>query len=245
MATQMDKAADVIRNANYLTAFTGAGISVESGIPPFRGDDGIWSKYDPAILELATYLERPETVWPVIRELFYNYFGDAKPNNAHKALASMERKGLLKGIITQNIDNLHQEAGNTEVIEFHGNSKTFICTENTSHVVSVNEVDFEQSYPHCPKCGQLTKPSFIFFGEAIPTEAFIKSEKHAQKSDVMLVIGSTGEVVPASNIPWLAKRNGAAIIEVNLQPTTFTYNISDIILKGKAGEVLADLSQLL
>ncbi|ALO14399.1 NAD-dependent protein deacetylase [Salinivirga cyanobacteriivorans] len=228
-----------------MAAFTGAGISVESGIPPFRGDDGIWSKYDPAILELSTYLEKPKTVWPVIRELFFKYFGTAKPNNAHLALASMEQKGLLKGIITQNIDNLHQEAGSTDVAEFHGNSKTFICTHNTSHVVSVGEVDFDRDYPHCPKCNHLTKPSFIFFGEAIPREAFIKSEKHAQECDVMLIVGSTGEVVPASNIPWMAKRNGATIIEVNPQPTTFTYNISDISLKGKAGEVLAQLDALL
>jgi len=228
-----------------MVAFTGAGISVESGIPPFRGDDGIWSKYDPAILELSTYLEKPETVWPVIRELFFKYFGTAKPNNAHIALASMEQKGLLKGIITQNIDNLHQEAGSTDVAEFHGNSKTFICTHNASHVVSVNEVDFDRDYPHCPQCNHLTKPSFIFFGEAIPREAFIKSEKHAQECDVMLIVGSTGEVVPASNIPWMAKRNGATIIEVNPQPTTFTYNISDITLKGKAGEVLVQLDALL
>ncbi|HKK58467.1 MAG TPA: Sir2 family NAD-dependent protein deacetylase [Salinivirga sp.] len=245
MSNNLDKAADIIKNASYMVAFTGAGISVESGIPPFRGDDGIWSKYDPAILELSTYLEKPETVWPVIRELFFKYFGTAKPNNAHIALASMEQKGLLKGIITQNIDNLHQEAGSTDVAEFHGNSKTFICTHNASHVVSVNEVDFDRDYPHCPQCNHLTKPSFIFFGEAIPREAFIKSEKHAQECDVMLIVGSTGEVVPASNIPWMAKRNGATIIEVNPQPTTFTYNISDITLKGKAGEVLVQLDALL
>jgi len=245
MSNNLDKAADIIKNASYMVAFTGAGISVESGIPPFRGDDGIWSKYDPAILELSTYLEKPETVWPVIRELFFKYFGTAKPNNAHIALASMEQKGLLKGIITQNIDNLHQEAGSTDVAEFHGNSKTFICTHNASHVVSINEVDFDRDYPHCPQCNHLTKPSFIFFGEAIPREAFIKSEKHAQECDVMLIVGSTGEVVPASNIPWMAKRNGATIIEVNPQPTTFTYNISDITLKGKAGEVLVQLDALL
>ena len=222
MTDNYERAANYIRNSKHLVAFTGAGISVESGIPPFRGDDGIWSKYDPAILELNTYLEKPETVWPVIRQLFYNYFSDASPNNGHLALAELEQKKLLKAVITQNIDNLHQEAGNTEVIEFHGNSKTFVCTHNSNHVATVGQVDFETPFPQCPDCGNLTKPSFIFFGELIPREAFIKSEQHAQQCDVMIIVGSTGEVVPAANIPWMAKRNGTIIIEVNPQPSAFT-----------------------
>jgi len=241
----VQKAADLILHSEHVTGFTGAGVSVESGIPPFRGEDGLWEKYDPGILDLDFFYSNPEKSWSVIKEIFYEFFGKAKPNNAHKALAELEDMGLLKSVITQNIDNLHQEAGSTDVAEFHGNSKTFICTHNASHVVSVNEVDFDRDYPHCPQCNHLTKPSFIFFGEAIPREAFIKSEKHAQECDVMLIVGSTGEVVPASNIPWMAKRNGATIIEVNPQPTTFTYNISDITLKGKAGEVLVQLDALL
>jgi len=124
----IEKAAKIIKSAKHVTAFTGAGISVESGIPPFRGDGGIWGKYDPKILDLPYFLANPLDSWIVIKEIFYEFFGKAKPNNAHKMLAEMESLGWLKAIITQNIDNLHQEAGSKNVIEFHGNSKILVCT---------------------------------------------------------------------------------------------------------------------
>jgi NAD-dependent deacetylase len=241
MDKQFETAVALLRNAKHAVAFTGAGLSVERGIPPFRGDDGIWSKYDPAILELSTYLSTPEKVWPVIRKLFFNYFADAKPNAAHLALAKLESAGMLKGVITQNIDNLHQEAGSKNVIEYHGNSKTFICTKNNQHVSHANEVDFQQPYPKCPVCDSLCKPSFIFFGEAIPVNAIEQSEWHAANCDVMLIVGSTGQVVPAANIPFVASRNGCKIIEINPEPSAFTYEISNFVLKGTATKVLSEL----
>ena len=121
------KAAEVLRKSNFTTAYTGAGISVESGIPPFRGEGGLWSKYDPALLDIDHFMQDPKTAWITVKEIFYNYFGTAKPNKAHLVLAEMEKRGILGRTITQNIDNLHQEAGCKHVYDFHGNSKRMIC----------------------------------------------------------------------------------------------------------------------
>lgn len=234
---QVKKAADILRSSKQTTAFTGSGISVESGIPSFRGGDGIWSKYDPQVLDLNYFYANPKASWHVIKEIFYDYFGVAKYNRAHEVLAQMEQAGLLAAVITQNIDNLHQEAGNTKVYEFHGNSKKLVCTA-CDHHFNVSEDIFDHIPPRCEKCKGLIKPDFIFFGEAIPQDAYQISVELAKGSDVFLVIGTTGEVMPANHIPVLAKQNGAKIIEVNPEHSKFTYNITDIYLQGKAGEVL-------
>jgi NAD-dependent deacetylase len=235
----IEKAAEIIRNSKHAIAFTGAGISVESGVPPFRGANGIWSKYDPRTLELGFFYEYPHESWLVIRELFYNFFGNAKANKAHFALAGLEKKGLLKCVITQNIDNLHQQAGSREVYEFHGNSQKLVCLKCRSFMTP-GDVDFEKLPPYC-KCGGLIKPDFIFFGENIPVEAYEKSVNAANKTDVVIVVGSTGEVVPAAHMPFLAQQNGASIIEVNPERSKFTGSITDIHLAGKAGEVMEQL----
>ncbi len=134
---QLQKAVEVLRRSKYTIAFTGAGISVESGIPPFRGENGIWNKYDPATLELGFFYENPKESWEVIKQLFYDFFGNAECNTAHKVLARMEEKGLLKCVITQNIDNLHQQAGSKVVHEFHGNSQKLVCVQCRTYLVLV------------------------------------------------------------------------------------------------------------
>ncbi len=235
----LEKAAALIRESDYTIAFTGAGISVESGVPPFRGENGIWSRYNPRSLELGYFYEYPLESWLVIRELFYNFFGHALANPAHHALAGFERKGLLKSIITQNIDNLHQQAGSTEVYEFHGNSQKLVCLQCNNHFVPA-DIDLEDLPPRC-NCGGLIKPDFIFFGENIPMEAYHRSIEAARNAQLVLVIGSTGEVMPAAQMPYLAKQNGASIIEVNPERSKFTHTITDIHLAGKAGEAMADL----
>jgi len=236
--------ADLLKQSNYTTAFTGAGISVESGIPPFRGATGLWSKYDPVVLDIGYFHSNPLESWRVIKEIFYDFFGKAKPNRAHKVLALMEQKGLLKNIITQNIDNLHQEAGSREVYEFHGNSRELICTKCGKKFV-LQDIDFENLPVTCDVCGGLVKPDFIFFGEGIPQEAYSKSLEAAEKADVFLVIGTTGEIMPASQIPVIAKNNGAKIIEINIEPSNYTFQITDLFLKGKATEIMERLSLLL
>jgi NAD-dependent deacetylase len=237
-------AADIIRQAKHLTAFTGAGISVESGIHPFRGEGGLWDKYDPMLLDIQYFLEHPDRSWKVIKEIFYDTFGNAEPNRAHQVLAEMEKSGRLKEIITQNIDNLHQEAGNTVVHEFHGNSTKLICTK-TGEILEAKYADLDATPPMHPATGGLLKPDFIFFGEGIPAEAYQASIEAARNSDVFIVIGTTGEIMPASQIPHLAKENGAKIIEVNTKPSNYTDNITDIFLQGKATEVMGLLSEAL
>jgi NAD-dependent deacetylase len=225
------EAADLMRNSKFTTAYTGAGISVESGIPPFRGDEGLWSRYDPKFLDIGYFFESPAESWEVIKEIFFDFFGEARPNRAHLALANLEMNGLIARVITQNIDNLHQEAGSREVFEFHGNSKRLICL---AHM----EVSLDHLPPTCRQCGGLLKPDFVFFGEAIPQLPLAAAYEAASLSDVFLVIGTTGEVMPANQIPFMAKSNGAKIIEVNLSESHYTPRITDVFLRGKAGEVM-------
>ncbi len=240
----LKKATNAILNAKHITAFTGAGISVESGIPSYRGKDGLWTKYDTKVLELNYFHENPKEAWETIRKIFYEYFGNAKANAAHFALAKMEKESNLKAIITQNIDNLHYEAGSKTVFEFHGNSKVMLCTK-CAKKYKVEQIDLNKLPPKCDSCGGLLKPDFIFFGEGIPQEAYKNSFAEAEEADVFLLIGTTGLVQPAASIPVKAKQNGAVIVEINPERTVFTEGITDIFLRGKAGEVMTKLSELL
>lgn len=238
MRTDMNYAqvAELISKAKYPTAFTGAGISVESGIPPFRGEGGLWNKYDPNILTLTAFHMMPEKSWAVIKEIFYDHWGEASPNPAHYALATLEKLGMMKAIITMNIDNLHQKAGNTKVIEYHGTIGRLIC-EECQKTYKTGTINLDPLPPKCT-CGHILKPDFIFFGEGIPTEAYEESIEIAQKTDLMLVIGTTGEVTPACHVPLIAKQNGATIIEINPSESTYTHTTTDIYIKQKAGIAL-------
>ncbi len=229
----IDKAVDIIKQAKHVTAFTGAGISVESGIPPFRGKDGLWNKYDPGFLDINYFLTHTEDSWRLIKEIFYDYFGQAQPNGAHIALANMEAEGHIKAVVTQNIDHLHQMAGSKEVYEFHGNSKQLVCL-NCSKIYHADEINMNKLPPFCSVCDGLLKPDFIFFGEAIPEPANSKSFHEAEIADVFLIIGSTGEVAPASSIPYMAKERGAKIIEINIEPSSYTNAITDVFINDGA-----------
>lgn len=234
---QLINAAEILKKSKHTTVFTGAGISVESGIPPFRGEGGLWEKYDPIMLELEYFHTYPYESWKVIKEVFYDFFGKAKPNPAHFAVAELERMRIVKAIITQNIDNLHQEAGSKTVYEYHGNSKKLVCTD-CKGTYGIQEIPLDNLPPNCIRCGGLLKPDFIFFGEGIPVIAAKRSAEEVHKADVFLLIGTTGEVMPACMIPYDAKKNGVAIIEINPSASIFTYKITDIFLQGKAGEIL-------
>lgn len=234
------QAAQKIIKSQNTVAFTGAGISVESGIPPFRGSEGLWSKYDPIILDINYFYKNSHAAWNVIRELFYDFFGKASPNDGHKVLADWEEKGILKALITQNIDNLHQEAGSKNVYEFHGTASTMVCIECSATYKS-SSVNLQKLPPRCEMCGGVLKPDFIFFGEGIPEDASSKSFEAAENCDVFIVIGTTGEVMPASMLPHTAKQHGAFIIEINPEVSLFTGHLTDIHLKGKAGEILPKL----
>lgn len=238
----IERAANMIANSSYTVAFTGAGISVESGIPPFRGEGGLWNTYDPGILDLEAYLYAPEKAWPAVKALFYDFFGIAKPNLAHYKLAEMEQNGFLKEIITQNIDNLHQEAGSRVVHEFHGRSNYFVCTKCNTYYNS-SQLILDNKPPYCldSSCRGLLKPDFIFFGEGIPEKAYRASLHAASNASVFILIGTSGDVVPASSIPVFAKQNGSAIIEINPNSSNFTNSITDVFIQENASEGLRQL----
>ena len=238
------KAVKLIKEAKRITAFTGAGISVESGIPPFRGENGLWNKYNPIILDINYFIEYPKKSWETIKEIFYDFFGKAKYNDAHKVLALMEKKGFLHDIITQNIDNLHQEAGSKNVYEYHGTSKNLICMK-CKRSYDIKEISLNSLPPLCKKCKGLLKPDFIFFGEGIPLKAMQKAQDDVKNSDLFIIIGTTGEIMPASMIPYEAKNNKSKIIEININKSAYTDTITDVFIKDKATVALNRIAEIL
>lgn len=244
MDENINIAAGLIKNSNHLTVFTGSGISVESGIPSFRGPEGIWNRYDPNCLDIEYFVKRPYESWNVIKEIFYDFFGKASPNDAHRVIAEMEKRDIVKTIITQNIDDLHQQAGSKNVLEFHGNCRQLRCMEcNTVYQAEI--INLEVLPPRCSHCDGLLKPDFIFFGEGIPEPANSLSFKEAEIADVFLVIGTTGEVMPACMIPQIAKSKGCKIIEINTQNSLYTRKITDVFIQGKAGLIMSQLGNLI
>ena len=240
--SDFEEAARLIREAKSAVAFTGAGISVESGIPTFRGENGLWSRYDPQILDIDFFVAHPEESWRTIREIFYDYMGEnARPNRAHYFVAKLEKRGTLKGVITQNIDNLHQEAGSRNVVEFHGTAQKLVCMA-CGEYYDFTTVDLKTLPPLCPTCSGLLKPDFVFFGEPIPANAYERSITLTEAADLYLIIGTTGEIMPASQIPYLAKH--ANVIEINIEPSTYTHTIVDIFLQEKATTAAAKLEAL-
>jgi NAD-dependent deacetylase len=237
------KAAQLIRDARHLVAFTGAGISVESGVPPFRGPEGLWSSYDPKYLELSYFQRHPEKCWRILKEIFYEHFARAEPNDAHRVLARLEARGVLGAVITQNIDNLHQLAGSQTVIEFHGNTRDLLCL-SCGQITAANPNLLEVLPPRC-SCGGILKPDCVFFGEAIPEKAWFESSRQIEAADTVLIVGSTGEVYPAASLPHQAAGNGARIIEINPEQSNFTRTITDVFVALPAGEAMKRIAQLL
>lgn len=237
----MAHAVELIRGSRRTIAFTGAGVSVESGIAPFRGPGGLWTRYDPAKFEMNYFRRHPKESWELIKRLFYDELGRAKPNRAHLALAELEQLGFLRAVITQNIDGLHQKAGSTNVYEYHGTTSTLQCMHCRAHFPA-REVDLESLPPSCPSCGGILKPDIVFFSEPIPEEVHRQAMQEARECDVCLVVGTTGEVMPASRIPYVAKHGGAVVVEINIDESAYTYRTSDYYLEGKAGTMLPELA---
>lgn len=230
------RAAHDITKAKRIIAFTGAGISVESEIAPFRGKGGLWERYNPEeYAHISTFRNNPEKSWIMLTEML-TFIKKAKPNPAHLALAELEKLGKLRCIITQNVDNLHQKAGSTSVIDFHGNTRWLVCLE-CDKKYKLDEVSLEEIPPRC-ECSAVLKPDAVFFGEPISMDALRKSQEEASKCDLMLVIGTSAVIQPAASLPAIAKRAGATVIEINPEPTPITGIVSDYLIEGKAGEVL-------
>lgn len=243
--TDFDQAVELLAGSRHAVALTGAGISVDSGIPDFRSPGGLWDRFDP--FEYATiqaFVANPEKVWVMLKEMNF-VVTDARPNAGHLALAELEALGVLKAIVTQNIDNLHQEAGSRRVIEFHGNVRQLVCLRcrrsYPAAEVEERSAATGEFPPRCPDDGRILKPDVVLFGEGIPAEASAAAQMEADECDVMLVIGTSATVFPASSIPMIARARGAKVIEVNLTATALTGSIAHFSVQGSSTTVLPKL----
>ncbi len=235
---EIRRATELLARARRPVAFTGAGVSAESGIPTFRGSGGLWENYRVEDVATPEAFERnPRLVWE-----FYNLRREAvfraEPNPAHRALARLEELFPNFVLITQNVDRLHQRAGSKKVIELHGNLCEVRCT-GCGRTFDKTGVRLEWP-PRCAECGELLRPAVVWFGEALPLDAWRAAEEAANASDCMLVIGTSAQVYPAAGLIAMARRHGAAIVEVNLEPTAAS-EMAAISIYGKAAEVLPQI----
>ena len=233
---------DALREAKRAIALTGAGISVESGIPDFRSPGGIWEKFPPEVYgTIDAFRADPERWWRFGLELDAICAG-ARPNPAHVALAELEKMGLLACTITQNIDGLHQAAGTKEVIELHGSGTRLVCLECGARSARPARLT---AAPRCA-CGAVFKPDVVLFNEMLPFPAIAKAEELARTCDLCLVIGTSAEVYPAAGIPMTAFGHGATLVELNLAPTSLTHTGKvRWFVEGKVGTTLPRILELL
>ncbi|NMB36341.1 MAG: NAD-dependent deacylase [Firmicutes bacterium] len=220
-----------------VVVLTGSGISVPSGIMPFRGPGGLWEKYNPEeVAHIDNFKRNPLHSWTMLKEMV-EVVESALPNAAHYSLARMEERGLVQSIITQNIDGLHQKAGSKAVIEFHGNTSKLLCLDCKASY-SVKEINLDLLPPYCPACNGLLKPGAIFFGEPIPQNALWQAQASARQCRVMLIVGTSGAVEPVASLPYVAKEHGAYIIEINPEPSFLTPYATNRFLRGNAEVIL-------
>jgi NAD-dependent deacetylase len=240
----LDKLRELIHGARRIVVFTGAGISTESGIPDFRGPNGAWTKYDPNDFTIQNFLRSAESrrrYWRRSTEMYRQILASA-PNPAHRAVAVLEEAGRIGAVITQNVDGLHQLAGNApeRVIELHGSARHVACLScgaRTPREAIQPQVDEEGNAPDCERCGGLLKPATISFGQALLPEVLARATEESERCDLFLVIGSSLQVYPAAGFPLLAVERSASLAIVNLQETPHDTH-AEAVVRGMAGEVL-------
>ena len=249
----IERAAGDLLNSRYAVALSGAGISTESGISDFRGPKGIWTTNKEAEAKAYErydlFLKEPKAYWEEVLGLtgahtvFYNDVKKANPNPGHYALAELEKLGLLKSVITQNIDGLHIKAGSRNVIEYHGSVHKLRCPSCGSRF-EFETITMDKLPPYC-KCGKAMKYDVVHFNEPIPSDVMDKAEKEALNCDLMLICGTSAVVYPFASLPRTAKLASGSrtkIIEVNAEPTPLTREgISDYFIQAKTGEVLPQI----
>lgn len=235
--------ATAIQSSRYTVALTGAGISQESGIPTYRGEGGLWAKYDPNRYANIHYFEKdPSYYWSFFRDVRYPMLKKVVPNKAHLALAEMEQMGDIQTVITQNIDGLHQEAGSSSVIELHGTTRIITCMSCAEEypmeaVVLLLEKEIP---PLCTECRGVLRPSVIFFGESLNPDVIGRAYEEASACDFLLVVGSSLVVYPAADLPVSAKRRGAGLAIINKDPTPMDH-IADYVINEEAGTSLPQI----
>ncbi len=237
---QIREAAHLILDSTSTVALTGAGISTESGIPDFRGPDGLWTKVDPMkFASINAFLSDPKAWWETAAQLAPTLL-DAKPNAAHQALAKLEKIGLLQCIITQNIDGLHQRAGSQKVLEVHGNfgnAVCIVCHERVNRRYVERKIKKKQLPPTCPSCGGILKIDAVLFGEALPQEIYRHAIKVVGDCQLMIVVGSSLTVYPVASLPNIATQSGSKLIILNQEPTLLDAT-ADLVIHAKAGDTL-------
>jgi NAD-dependent deacetylase len=228
--------ARVMKERKHCVASTGAGISAESGIPTFRSAGGLWEKYDPAVYaSIEVFRKDPSKYWTIRGDFIRNY-NQYNPNNAHLALAELESMGIVRSVITQNIDGLHKKAGSKQVIEVHGSIREINCLQCHRQYIAPDVP--EGMPPYCESCGGVLKPNTVLFGEQLPWDALTRAQEESSMCHVMLVIGTSTNVYPAAAFPELARQNRAIIVEVNLERA---FPKVDYFLGEKAGTALPKL----
>lgn len=236
----------MIAQADRVVVFTGAGVSTESGIPDFRGPGGLWTRFDPDDFTIDKFLSSGETrrrMWKILLE--GGLMTDAAPNAAHYAIAELEKMGKLSCIITQNIDNLHQKAGNSPafIYELHGNIQWLVCLDcgQKYPVELLKQKKPSADYvPECTECGGILKPDVIFFGETLPQQVLMMATHKSQECDLFIVIGSSLVVYPAAYMPLYAKRARAGVVIINRGPTQED-DLADVIIDHSAGETMTKI----
>ena len=241
----IDVAARMLLGARHAVALTGAGVSVASGVPDFRSAGGLWERFEPA--EYATidaFTADPDRVWDMFRAA-YDIMATARPNAGHQALASLEREGALRGVVTQNIDGLHRRAGNRVVVEYHGSLRDLVCVGCGYRTPARRRrIGGGPGAPRC-RCGNALKPDAVLFGEMIPLAAVDAALRLAKTADLLLVIGTSATVSPASELPLVARAGGARVVEFNVGPTLLTAHASDLLVAGPAEETLPQVVEAL
>jgi len=238
---KIQNAAELLLNSKEAIALTGAGISTESGIPDFRSEGGIWKKYKPEIYgNIEAFLKNPAKFWEMAQKIAPNLF-KAKPNPGHCALAELEKMDLIKAVITQNIDELHQKAGSVIVYEVHGSINRFTClgcrASYTKEQVFRKLKKEKKHGPSCEYCAAPLKPSVVLFGEGLPRFEMYQSQALAKKADVMLIAGSSLSVAPVCDLPLYTLREKGDLIIVNDEPTDLDEKAT-VVIRHKTGTIL-------
>lgn len=236
----MKSAVEAIRGADHIVVLTGAGMSVESGIAPFRGEDGLWSEFDPQEMASVTgFSKHPERCWQLFRLQIEECFG-AEPHEGYEALVEMEDHGL-EAVITQNVDGLHQKAGSKKVLELHGTLNELVCDScgNRKDTEDMFEEISDGEIPYC-ECEAVMRPDVVLFGEPLPQKTLKEAWSAVEDTSLIMSIGTSSVVQPAASLPLTAKRSGSTIMELNVKPTQLTPR-ADHFLEGKAGEILPEL----
>lgn len=241
------QAAEWLQTAKSAVAFTGAGISTESGIPDFRSPGGVWSKYRQVMYqEFIASREARAEYWRQKCEAHRDFVA-ARPNAGHQTLAAWEQRGLIRGVITQNIDGLHQIAGNRQVLELHGTSRVvecLRCRQRYEPELWVREFLETQKAPDCPECGGPLKHATISFGQAMPMDVLQEAEQWSRQADLFLAIGSSLVVFPAAGLPRFAKLSGARLVIINRDDTPLDA-AANLVLHSPCGETLAGIDAFL